>query len=261
MVCPSGWVCQAVLAPGVKWTLAAPRREGSEGVATVSTKTVPVNHSPGPGVVSALLLLVICMLFSVVGDSAGGVAAIDGKCDTEHEAGCRAAEPKHGRGDLVRASQPADRLIGLGLGHVELAPGDHAFDHRGLDSSRADRVDADAAGSVLEGRALGEADDAVFGGVVGGAARESDQAAERGAVDDGAAALRAHRPQLVFHARPDAAQVDRVDAVEGLGRFVGGAWMPALLNAKSSRPKLATLRSTSAATCSSSETSQTTPSA
>ena len=37
---------------------------------------------------------------------------------------------------------------------------------------------------------------------------------------------------------------------------VGGAWMPALLNAKSSRPKLATVRSTSAATCSSSDTSQ-----
>jgi hypothetical protein len=42
---------------------------------------------------------------------------------------------------------------------------------------------------------------------------------------------------------------------------VGGAWMPALLNAKSSRPKLATVRSTSAATCSSSDTSQATPSA
>jgi hypothetical protein len=32
----------------------------------------------------------------------------------------------------------------------------------------------------------------------------------------------AHRPQLVFHAGPDAAQVDRVDAVEDLGRFVVG---------------------------------------
>jgi hypothetical protein len=32
-----GWVCQAVRAPGAKWTPAAPRREGAEGVATVST--------------------------------------------------------------------------------------------------------------------------------------------------------------------------------------------------------------------------------
>src|ERR671919_455889 len=29
MVCPRGWVCHAVRAPGVKWTLAAPRRDGS----------------------------------------------------------------------------------------------------------------------------------------------------------------------------------------------------------------------------------------
>ena len=41
---------------------------------------------------------------------------------------------------------------------------------------------------------------------------------------------------------------------------VGGAWMPALLNAKSSRPKVSTVRSTRAATCSSSDTSQPTSS-
>src|SRR5215213_7481925 len=205
------------------------------------------------------------MLFSLVGGSAGGVAAIDGKCDTENEAGCRAAKPQHGRSDLVRAPQPADRLIGDGLGHVELAFGDHVLDHRGLDGSRADRVDADAAGRVLEGSALGEADDAVFGGVVGGAAREPDQAAERGAVDDGAAALRAHRPQLVLHAGPDAAQVDRVHVVEGLGWFVGGVGRRGLdagvVEREVEPPKLDAVRSTGAATCSSSETSQWTPSA
>ena len=61
----------------------------------------------------------------------------------------------------------------------------------------------------------------MFGGVVGGAARQPDQAAERGAVDDGAAALRAHLAQLVLHAGPDAAQVDRVHPLEVLGRLVG----------------------------------------
>jgi hypothetical protein len=75
---------------------------------------------------------------------------------------------------ISSAPQPADPLIGHGLGHIEFALGDHVLDHRGLDGSRADRVHADAAGRVLEGRAPGEADDAVFGGVVGGAARESD---------------------------------------------------------------------------------------
>jgi hypothetical protein len=59
IVCPNGWVCHAVLAPGVKWTLAAARRDGGEAVATVSMKTAPVNQSAGPGVV-AREFLVIC---------------------------------------------------------------------------------------------------------------------------------------------------------------------------------------------------------
>src|SRR4051812_36388778 len=61
MVWPSGWVCQAVLAPGVKRTIAAFTRDGGDGVATVSMKTVPVNQSPGPGLVSREFL-VICMV-------------------------------------------------------------------------------------------------------------------------------------------------------------------------------------------------------
>ena len=36
MVWPLGWVCQAVRAPGVKWTLLALRREAAEGAATAS---------------------------------------------------------------------------------------------------------------------------------------------------------------------------------------------------------------------------------
>jgi hypothetical protein len=53
-------VCHAVRAPGVKWTLLAARRDGSDGAATASMKTLPVNQSLGPGVVSAELL-VICI--------------------------------------------------------------------------------------------------------------------------------------------------------------------------------------------------------
>jgi hypothetical protein len=38
-----------VRAPEVKWTLARRGAEGSEGVATVSMKTVPMNQSLGRG--------------------------------------------------------------------------------------------------------------------------------------------------------------------------------------------------------------------
>ena len=37
IVWPSGWVCQAVRAPGVKWTSAAATRAGGDGEAMVST--------------------------------------------------------------------------------------------------------------------------------------------------------------------------------------------------------------------------------
>jgi hypothetical protein len=53
-------VCHLVRAPGVKWTCEAAAREGLEGVATVSMKTVPVNQSAGPRAVPAALR-VICM--------------------------------------------------------------------------------------------------------------------------------------------------------------------------------------------------------
>jgi SAM-dependent methyltransferase len=52
-------------------------------------------------------------------DSAGGVAAVHGERDAEHEARGRAAEPQDGRGDLIGPAEPADRLIVQGLGHVE----------------------------------------------------------------------------------------------------------------------------------------------
>src|SRR6478609_6976562 len=68
MVWPLGCVCHAVRAPGVKWTLLADRREAADGAATASMKTMPVNHSLGPGAVS-IEFLVICISFSLAVDS------------------------------------------------------------------------------------------------------------------------------------------------------------------------------------------------
>jgi Icc protein len=60
IVCPFGCVCQAVRAPGVKWTLLALIRDPPSGAAIASMYTAPVNQSLGPRPVS-LLFLVICM--------------------------------------------------------------------------------------------------------------------------------------------------------------------------------------------------------
>src|SRR5437868_13911871 len=50
--------------------------------------------------------------------------------------------------------------------------------------------------------------------MVGCAAGNTDQTANRRVVDDRAASLLTHLAQLVFHAVPDAAQIDPVHALE-----------------------------------------------
>src|SRR5918911_4439293 len=47
-VWPSGWVCQAVRAPGSKVTSAIATRAGSGGLLSGSIRTVPVKYSSGP---------------------------------------------------------------------------------------------------------------------------------------------------------------------------------------------------------------------
>jgi hypothetical protein len=51
MVCPLGWVCHVVRAPGVKWTLLALRCDPFDGAATASMETAPVNQSLGPAAI------------------------------------------------------------------------------------------------------------------------------------------------------------------------------------------------------------------
>ena len=47
-VWPSGWVCQAVRAPGSKVTIAPPTRAGSSLWKRESIRTMPVKYSAGP---------------------------------------------------------------------------------------------------------------------------------------------------------------------------------------------------------------------
>src|SRR6185369_5699515 len=50
-VCPTGWECQAVRAPGVNVTTEPPRREGASAVITGSWNTTPVKVSAAPRLV------------------------------------------------------------------------------------------------------------------------------------------------------------------------------------------------------------------
>jgi hypothetical protein len=55
-------------------------------------------------------------------------------------------------------SEAADRLVADGFGHGELAFGEHVGDHRRVDRSGADGVDADAAWRGPTARIVGSID-------------------------------------------------------------------------------------------------------
>src|SRR6266699_1530355 len=142
------------------------------------------------------------------------------------KAGSRATKPKDGGRYLLRATKSSDRLISHDLLHGVGLLGQHRRDHRCVDGSRAHRVDADASGGILERRALGESEHSVLSCVVYGSTGQADQPTDRRAVHNCAATLLAHLLQLVFHAVPDAAEVDRDHAIEfraaGIRRFDRG---------------------------------------
>src|SRR5207302_7591043 len=71
----------------------------------------------------------------------------------------------------------------------------------------------DAARGIFERRAFGKTDHSMLGRMIHGPAGQTDQAADRGAVDDRAAPLVSHLAEFIFHAVPDAAQIDRLYAV------------------------------------------------
>lgn len=87
---------------------------------------------------------------------------------------------------------------------------------------RAHGVDADTPRSVFQRRTFGQAENAMLGRMIGAALSTANQPADRRAVDDGAASLLTHVLQLILHTGPHTTQVDRVHAVEVLGRGVGG---------------------------------------
>ena len=63
-------------------------------------------------------------------------------------------------------------------------------------------------------RTRSQANHSMFGSGICAEPGDADQAALRGAIDDGPAALHAQLPQLVLHAVEDAPQIDGDDAVE-----------------------------------------------
>src|SRR5881227_2253015 len=65
-VCPSGWVCHAVRAPGSNVTLAPSERAGWCASNKGSTRTVPVKYSAGPWPEGCEPLLLISIFYPLI---------------------------------------------------------------------------------------------------------------------------------------------------------------------------------------------------
>src|SRR3954451_11840245 len=139
--------------------------------------------------------------------------AIDGEGLADHVARPGAAKPEHGRGDFLGPARPADGDVLRDFGvSLLVAAHDVAGDLR-VDEARIDRVHADAVLDVFEGRRPRQADHAMLRSDVRADAGIARQRPNRGVVDDGTVALAFHLTQLIFHAAPDAAEIDPDDAV------------------------------------------------
>src|SRR5229473_8618991 len=146
--------------------------------------------------------------------SAYGIPAIYRECMTDHEACCGAAKPENGARNFLGATKPTNghvfqhRVEGVSLS------GHHLVEHPGVDDARTYRIDTNALCGIVQGRAFGEPEHAVLGGLVCPAFGT--------AVDDSTAPLLEHLPQLELHATPHTAKIDRNHAIKVFSGSIGG---------------------------------------
>src|SRR3954453_17431505 len=144
--------------------------------------------------------------------SMSGEATVNRQADADHEAGAGTAQPKYCRGDLLCSAEPADRLLLHDFSHNIGLARKHVGDHWRVDCAGTDRIDTDSAWRIFDTGAFGEAQHRVFRAMIGCAAREPNETAQRRAVHDRTSPLLSHDAQFVLHACPDAALVDCGDA-------------------------------------------------
>src|SRR5262249_15316951 len=142
------------------------------------------------------------------------VTAIDSERVFNHEARAGAAQPEYSGGDFLRPAQPTDRLFLRDVFHRFRLFGDHGGNHMRFERAGAHGIYADASGCIFKSSALGEADHAVFGGMIDGPTGNADEASDRRIVHDGATLLLAHLEQFVLHTEPHTAEIDRIHAIE-----------------------------------------------
>src|SRR6516164_9416956 len=177
--------------------------------------------------ISACCTYARCMILTAtsglgVSTSANGVPAVHRECVTYHKTCGGTAKPKNGACNLLRAAEPTDGYVLQHLVKGVCLCGHHLVQHRSVDDAWAYGIDANASCGVVECCAFGEPKHAMLRGLVCSPFGTGHQSSDRRAVDDGAAPLREHLPQLALHATPHAAKIDGNHAVKVFSRSIGG---------------------------------------
>jgi hypothetical protein len=190
--------------------------------------------------------------------SSGGEPAIQRQRDTGNECCARRAEIKHGSGDFFRPTESTDWMSFKQIVPSLIVTSD-SLGHVRFDDRRTNCIDSHTFGRELERHRFRETDDRELAGSVDWRAGVWSESKYRSIVYDCAGTGLKDRGDLMFHAEKDTSHVRVHDVVEdfaGVGNTAPASPpTPALLKAKSSRPKCSTVRATSAAISSSRVTS------
>jgi len=153
----------------------------------------------------------------------GGPTSVDGESVAVDEAALGGVgEEEDGTCDIVGGGEAGhgntveDVVVSIGGGGlIEVV-------HLGLDPAGTDGVDTNVAGAPLDGERTGEADEAMLGGVVGGAVGDAGKPCDRGNVDNASLPLLKHEGAEAFGEKEGGDQVDLENAAKGGGFDVFG---------------------------------------
>src|SRR5437667_2711594 len=151
---------------------------------------------------------------SLVSSSMCGVTSVHRERVPDYKARTRARKPQNSRGDLFRPAESTDRLFLRDVLHGLGFFCDHVGNHRRFDCPGAHSIDANPAGGIFKSRALRQSDHAMFGCVIDSSSGDANETADRRIVHNNATSLFTHLEQLVLHAEPDTAEIDRIHSVE-----------------------------------------------
>ena len=165
------------------------------------------------GIVSGGVLIAFGIVVIVLAVMGNNTVKIYCERVTDNVARRGTAKPQNGGRDFLGSTRASDGNVRRYLSIRLFIALNNVAGNLRVDQSGVDRIYPDAVLDVFEGGCPSQTNDSVLGRNVRGDAGIASQCADRGIVDNCAAALVFHLPQLVLHATPYAPQIDSDYAV------------------------------------------------